>query len=582
MSEQLDNDQSILSVRRPLLGRILGEKFNLLDSKLEEALAYQHEKGGLLGEVLLHLRLLREEQVLEALAQQFEMSWMPQLDTTQVDHELIKKIPIAFCRRYRVLPLRYEEGAILTASTDPLETVALDDLRLLLGKPIKPILTTSIALLACLNRAYDEIANPAGAEQVMEDIAANQSLDQLAHELDEPQDLLDATDEAPIIRLVNSVLFQAVRQRASDIHFESFERGLVVRYRIDGVLYPVLTPPKHLQASIIARLKIMAGLNIAEKRLPQDGRFAIRTSGKDVDLRVSVLPTSHGERVVLRLLEKENRLLNLSEMGFSKERLAVIHQLIQLAHGIILVTGPTGSGKTTTLYAALSHINAPDKNIITVEDPVEYQLLGIGQMQVNPKINLSFAAGLRSILRQDPDVIMIGEIRDRETAEIAIHASLTGHLVFSTLHTNDAASAATRLIDMGIEPFLVASSVVAVLAQRLLRRICPDCKRPYAPSEEELSRLDVATGSTVTLYRGAGCAACSQTGYRGRIGIFELMVLNDDIRRLIGGKADSTAIKHAAITNGMVTLKQEGAERVLQGQTTLEEVMRITQQEIDV
>ena len=582
MSEQLDNDQSIPRVRRPLLGHILGEKFNLLDSKLEEALAYQHEKGGLLGEVLLHLRLLREEQVLEALAQQFEMSWMPQLDTTHVDHELIKKIPIAFCRRYRVLPLRYEEGAILTASTDPLETVALDDLRLLLGKPIKPILTTSVALLACLNRAYDEIANPAGAEQVMEDIAANQSLDQLAHELDEPQDLLDATDEAPIIRLVNSVLFQAVRQRASDIHFESFERGLVVRYRIDGVLYPVLTPPKHLQASIIARLKIMAGLNIAEKRLPQDGRFAIRTSGKDVDLRVSVLPTSHGERVVLRLLEKENRLLNLSEMGFSKERLAVIHQLIQLAHGIILVTGPTGSGKTTTLYAALSHINAPDKNIITVEDPVEYQLLGIGQMQVNPKINLSFAAGLRSILRQDPDVIMIGEIRDRETAEIAIHASLTGHLVFSTLHTNDAASAATRLIDMGIEPFLVASSVVAVLAQRLLRRICPDCKRPYAPSEEELSRLDVAPGSTVTLYRGAGCAACSQTGYRGRIGIFELMVLNDDIRRLIGSKADSTAIKHAAITNGMVTLKQEGAERVLQGQTTLEEVMRITQQEIDV
>jgi len=582
LSELLDNDPSISSVHRPLLGRILGEKFNLLDSKLQEALAYQQEKGGLLGEVLLHLRLLREEQLLEALAQQFEMSWVPQLDTTQMDHELIKKVPIAFCRRYRVLPLRYEEGAILTASTDPLETVALDDLRLLLGKPIKPILTTSVALLACLNRAYDEIANPAGAEQVMEDIAANQSLDQLAHELDEPQDLLDATDEAPIIRLVNSVLFQAVRQRASDIHFESFERGLVVRYRIDGVLYPVLTPPKHLQASIIARLKIMAGLNIAEKRLPQDGRFAIRTSGKDVDLRVSVLPTSHGERVVLRLLEKENRLLNLSEMGFSKERLAVIHQLIQLAHGIILVTGPTGSGKTTTLYAALSHINAPDKNIITVEDPVEYQLLGIGQMQVNPKINLSFAAGLRSILRQDPDVIMIGEIRDRETAEIAIHASLTGHLVFSTLHTNDAASAATRLIDMGIEPFLVASSVVAVLAQRLLRRICPDCKRSYSPSEEELSRLDVAPGADVTLFRGAGCAACSQTGYRGRTGIFELMVLNDEIRRLIGSKADSTAIKHAAITNGMVTLKQEGAERVLQGQTTLEEVMRITQQEIDV
>ena len=582
MSEQDEPQRSNVSVTRPRLGEILREKFHLSELKLEEALAYQQEKGGRLGEVLLHLRILREEQVLEALAQQFDMTWIPHLDSTHVDHEVIKKVPIAFCRRYRVLPMRDENGAILTASSDPLETVAMDDLRLLLGKPIVPVLTSTVALLARLNRAYDDIANPAGAEEVMEDIAANESLDQLAHELDEPQDLLDATDEAPIIRLVNSVLFQAVRQRASDIHFESFERGLVVRYRIDGVLYPVLTPPKHLQASIIARLKIMAGLNIAEKRLPQDGRFAIRTAGKDVDLRVSVLPTSHGERVVLRLLEKENRLLNLSEMGFSKERLAVIHQLIQLAHGIILVTGPTGSGKTTTLYAALTHINSPDKNIITVEDPVEYQLLGVGQMQVNPKINLTFAAGLRSILRQDPDVIMIGEIRDRETAEIAIHASLTGHLVFSTLHTNDAASAATRLIDMGIEPFLVASSVVAVLAHRLLRRICPDCKRPYRASEDELSRLDLPSGSAVTLYRGAGCAACSQTGYRGRTGIFELMVLDDDIRRLIGGKADSTAIKQTAIAKGMVTLKQEGAERVIQGQTTLEEVMRITQQEIDV
>jgi general secretion pathway protein E len=286
--------------------------------------------------------------------------------------------------------------------------------------------------------------------------------------------------------------------------------------------------------------------------------------------------------VVLRLLEKENRLLNLSEMGFAGERLSAIDQLIHLAHGIILVTGPTGSGKTTTLYAALSQINAPDKNIITVEDPVEYQLLGIGQMQVNPKINLSFAAGLRSILRQDPDVIMIGEIRDRETAEIAIHASLTGHLVFSTLHTNDAASAATRLIDMGIEPFLVASSVVAVLAQRLLRKICPDCKQPYKPSAEELSRVELPPNSTVTLYRGAGCAACSQTGYRGRTGIFELMVLDDEIRRLIGAKADSAVIKQAAIAKGMVTLKQEGAVKVIQGQTTLEEVMRITQQEIEV
>ncbi len=570
-------------VTRPLLGAILEQKMGLSESKILEALNLQQTKGGRLGEVLLRLRAINEDQLLHALALQFEMPWLPHLDMAQVDHEWIKKVPIHFARRYRILPIKVEEGSVLVAITDPLETMALDDLRLLLGIPVKPVLTTGTALLACLNRVYDEAASPAGAEQVMEDMAASENLDQLAHELDEPQDLLDATDEAPIIRLVNSVLFQAVRQRASDIHFESFERGLVVRYRIDGVLYPVLTPPKHLQSRIIARLKIMAGLNIAEKRLPQDGRFAIRTAGKDVDLRVSVLPTSHGERVVLRLLEKENRLLNLSEMGFTPERLGVIQQLIQLAHGIILVTGPTGSGKTTTLYAALTQINAPDKNIITVEDPVEYQLLGVGQMQVNPKINLTFAAGLRSILRQDPDVIMIGEIRDRETAEIAIHASLTGHLVFSTLHTNDAASAATRLIDMGIEPFLVASSVVAVLAQRLLRQVCPDCKQGYHPDDDELIRLGIVPSKTrQTFYRGAGCQACSQTGYRGRTGIYELLVMDDEVRRLIGSKADSAAIRQAAVAKGMVLLKEEAAEKVYRGITTTEEVMRITQQEVEI
>jgi general secretion pathway protein E len=568
---------------RPLLGAILEQKFALSEAKLLEALNIQQNKGGRLGEILIRLHVIDEDQLTQALALQFELPWLPQLEASQVDQEWIKKVPIHFARRYRVLPLKAEEGSVVVATTDPLETMPLDDLRLLLGLPVKPVLTSGISLLACLNQVYDEAASPTGAEQVMEDIAASENLEQLAHALDEPQDLLDATDEAPIIRLVNSVLFQAVRQRASDIHFESFERGLVVRYRIDGVLYPVLTPPKHLQASIIARLKILAGLNIAEKRLPQDGRFTIRTAGKDVDLRVSVLPTAHGERVVLRLLEKENKLLNLSEMGFSPDRLGAIQQLIQLAHGIILVTGPTGSGKTTTLYAALSQINAPDKNIITVEDPIEYQLLGIGQMQVNPKINLTFAAGLRSILRQDPDVIMIGEIRDRETAEIAIHASLTGHLVFSTLHTNDAASAATRLIDMGIEPFLVASSVVAVLAQRLVRKVCKDCREAYRPEDEELIRLGIVPPKVrPTFYRGVGCAACSQTGYRGRTGIYELMVLDDEIRRLIGAKADATAIKQAAIGKGMITLKDDGADKVFHGVTTTEEVMRITQQEVEI
>ena len=572
-----------MPVTRPLLGAILEQKFGLSEGKLLEALNIQQTKGGRIGEALLKIRAIEEDLLLQALAIQCDMPWLPHLDVAQVDHELIKKVPVHFARRYRVLPMKVDDGAIVVATTDPLETAALDDLRLLLGMPVKAILTSTMSLMSCLNRAYDEAASPTGAEQVMEDIAASENLDKIAHELDEPQDLLDATDEAPIIRLVNSVLFQAVRQRASDIHFESFERGLVVRYRIDGVLYPILTPPKHLQSSIIARLKIMAGLNIAEKRLPQDGRFAIRTAGKDVDLRVSVLPTSHGERVVLRLLEKENRLLNLTEMGFSPDRLRTIQQLIRLTHDILLVTGPTGSGKTTTLYAALSEINAPDKNIITVEDPVEYQLLGIGQMQVNPKINLTFAAGLRSILRQDPDVIMIGEIRDRETAEIAIHASLTGHLVFSTLHTNDAASAATRLIDMGIEPFLVASSVVAVLAQRLIRKVCPDCKQAYQPDDEELIRLGVVPGKTKpTFYRGTGCPACTQTGYRGRTGIHELLVLDDEIRRLIGNKADAAAIRQSAVSRGMVLLKEEAAEKIFAGITTTEEVMRMTQQEVEV
>jgi general secretion pathway protein E len=569
---------------RPLLGDLLVEKFGLSSAKRDELLALQREKGGRLGDLVLKTRALREDVLLEAVARQLDVPWLPHLTPAQVDHTLVQKVPISFARRYRMLPVRVEDGRVLVATPDPLETAALDDLRLLLGQPVTPAVTPPATLVACLNQVYDQSTpGPTTAEQVIEDLAAADNLERLAHELDEPADLLDATDEAPIIRLVNSVLFQAVKQRASDIHFESYEKGLVVRYRIDGVLYPVLTPPKRLQASIIARLKIMAGLNIAEKRLPQDGRFGIRTAGKDVDLRVSVLPTSHGERVVLRLLEKENKLLNLGEMGLAPEKLAVMQQVIQLSHGIILVTGPTGSGKTTTLYAALSQINAPDKNIITVEDPVEYQLQGISQMQVNPKIALTFATGLRSILRQDPDVIMIGEIRDLETAEIAIHASLTGHLVFSTLHTNDAAGAVTRLIDMGIEPFLVASSVVAIAAQRLVRRICTACKRPYRPAAEELAKLGVpAAGEPTTLYRGVGCAACAETGYRGRTAIYELLVVDDEIRRLVVAKADSSVIKQAAVAKGMTTLKEEAAAKVVAGLTTTEEAMRITQSEVEL
>jgi len=412
-----------------------------------------------------------------------------------------------------------------------------------------------------------------------------ENLDHIAGELtDEPRDLLDASDEeAPIIRLVNSLLFQAVKDRASDIHIEPFERDLTVRFRIDGILYDILSPPKRFQPVIISRVKIMGGLNIAEKRLPQDGRIRIKLAGKDVDIRVSTIPTAHGERVVMRLLNRSATLLQLNELGFRGRKHEVMEQLIRQPHGIILVTGPTGSGKTTTLYAALSKINTSDKNIITIEDPIEYQLHGIGQMHVNPRIELTFASGLRSILRQDPDVIMVGEIRDMETAQIAIQAALTGHLVFSTLHTNDSSGAVTRLLDMGIEPFLVSSSVIAVMAQRLVRQVCTDCREPYTPLLEELRQLDMSADQIEgqTVYRaGAGCAKCKQTGYRGRMGIHELLVVDDDVRGLVMKNADAASIRRGATAKGMTTLREDGADKILAGITTIEEVLRVTQDEL--
>jgi general secretion pathway protein E len=420
-------------------------------------------------------------------------------------------------------------------------------------------------------------------------------------------DILDLTDEAPIIRWVNSLFFQAVRQRASDIHIEPTDREVQVRFRIDGVLYETKRANRGYLPSIISRVKIMAGLNIAEKRLPQDGRISLKIAGKSIDVRVSTIPTSQGERVVMRLLDKSQVLLDLTELGFAQSTYGLLAGLIRRSHGIILVTGPTGSGKTTTLYGALSQINTPELNILTVEDPVEYDIRGISQMQVSPKINLSFASGLRAFLRQDPDVIMVGEIRDRETAEIAIHASLTGHLVLSTIHTNDAAGALTRLVEMGIEPFLVASSMLAILAQRLVRVLCPHCKTVINPSLDQLRQIGVSQdrlagpwqrfedGPYVTDYRDpvpqwwggepvvydtVGCEECSSLGYRGRTGIYELLMITDKVRGLLLSNADSTTIKRAAIVEGMDTLRDDGARKAFLGTTTLEEIMRVTQEEI--
>ncbi|OGW62294.1 MAG: type II secretion system protein GspE [Nitrospirae bacterium RIFCSPHIGHO2_01_FULL_66_17] len=575
-----------------LLGEILKSRFGLAGERLDEALAVQREKGGRIGDILVRLGYVKEDAVLEALGEQLGVPYARHLSAADVDKTLAAKVPIAFAKRFEVLPLREAGGVVQVATAHPSATGPLDDLRLLLAKPVAPVVASARAILACIHQAYERSGD--SAEQVIEDLGA-ETLDRLATALEEePRDLLEAADEAPIIKLVNSLLFEAVKKRASDIHIEPFERELSIRYRIDGVLYNVLTPPKRLQASIISRIKIMAGLNIAEKRLPQDGRIGIKIAGRDVDIRVSAIPTAHGERLVLRLLDKGNLLLKLSEIGLQPDRLATLDQLIRLSHGIVLVTGPTGSGKTTTLYAALNTINAPDKNIITIEDPIEYQLRGVGQMQINPKITLTFAAGLRSILRQDPDVIMVGEIRDGETAEIAIHASLTGHLVFSTLHTNDAAGAVTRLLDMGIEPFLVASSVVAIVAQRLVRVLCPACRQAYRPTPAELAKLGIGSfrplpaepgpgpdpATSEMFFKAGGCPECLDTGYRGRIGIYEILVMDDEVRALILAKADANTIKARAVERGMTTLREDGARKVLDGVTTTEEVLRVTAEDV--
>jgi general secretion pathway protein E len=561
------------------LGEILLEISDLEREQLEEGLSVQAEKGGRLGDILVKLGYVRESQVLYALSLQMGIPFLREVATEDVDPELCSLLPIQFAKKHGILPIKRGEDGVLVGTSNPLDLYPLDDVRILLNQEVKPVIMPPAVIIDSINQVYDRNANT--AQQIIEDFGES-SLNIITSALEEPTDLLDASDEAPVIRLVNSILFQAVKQRASDVHIEPFERDLIVRYRVDGILYNVLTPPKRIQPSITSRVKIMAGLNIAEKRLPQDGRIRVTIAGKDIDIRVSVIPTAHGERIVMRLLDKTSILLKLEDIGFSPDQLKIFNRLIHRPHGIILLTGPTGSGKTTTLYGALTVINSPDKNIITVEDPIEYQIKGVGQIQVNPKIDLTFANGLRSILRQDPDVIMVGEVRDLETAEIAIQASLTGHLVFSTLHTNDSAGAVTRLIDMGIEPFLASSSLIAIMAQRLVRILCPECRQKYSPSEEELREIgiDSKVVGKKPLYRTIGCEHCIGTGYRGRTGIFELMVLDDDIRSLILKSFDANTIKKAAASKGMLSLRQDGARKVLRGITTIAEVVRVTQEDV--
>jgi general secretion pathway protein E len=551
----------------------------LTPEQLARAEELSAQKGLRLDEALLQQHCLSEDELRQLQAEHLGLSYWKELPESAFDTALMIQVPLAFARQHKLIPVRSENGMVLVATSNPLDLQPLDDVSTLLHAPVEPILSTEGEILSALNRLYDSGSQTAA--QVIEDLDAAE-LGILAHDLERTQDILDHDSEAPIIRLVNTILSQAVRDRASDIHLEPFERSLKVRYRIDGVLTEILSPPKRLQSAVTSRLKIMADLNIAEKRLPQDGRITIRVRNREVDIRVSVVPTAFGERLVLRLLDKSGTLLQLEDIGFSRDLFEVYNRLVHRSHGIILVTGPTGSGKTTTLYGTLQRINSPEVNIITVEDPIEYQLNGIGQIQVNPRIDLTFANGLRSILRQDPDIIMVGEIRDRETAEIAIQASLTGHLVFSTLHTNDAASAVTRLLDMGVEPFLISSSVLAMMAQRLVRLLCVSCRAPITPDAETLRELGLTQEECLRqggqFYGATGCDACRGTGYRGRTGIYELLVIDDTIRTLVMQQANANTIKAAALKRGMRTLLDDGARKILQGRTTPEEVLRVTQE----
>ena len=542
---------------------------------LAEAHSLKENNGTGFFDQLIRKKAIDEIKLLKILAEHFGLSFWSELPMESINIDFTQNVSISYLKKHKIVPLITSSESVI-AVNDPTNFQPVDDLRnLLKSQDLPVVLSSQDAISAAINMAYD--MSRSSAKDYFEEIN-EASADDLISEISETADLLDETSDAPIIKLVNLLVAGAIKDRASDIHVEPYSGNLKIRYRIDGILYDILSLPRRIQSPLVSRIKIMAKLNIAEKRLPQDGRIEIKIADRLVDIRVSVIPTAFGERVVLRLLDKSANILMLADLGMHDERIKLLNRLIKSPYGIILVTGPTGSGKTTTLYAALSTINQPEINIITIEDPIEYQMDGVGQIQVNPKIDLTFAAGLRSIVRQDPDVILIGEIRDRETAEIAIQSSLTGHLVFSTLHTNDAASAVTRLIDMGIEPFLVTSSIIAIIAQRLVRVLCPHCKEVYMPDEESLSNLglDRSVLQNNTFYRKKGCNLCMQTGFRGRTAIFEIMIVDDEIKRLVLKTSDANQINELALKRGMITLQKDGIDKVLSGITTTEEVLRVT------
>jgi general secretion pathway protein E len=560
---------------RKRLGEILIERGKLDQPTLERALRLQQESEERLGALLVTLGVVAQRDVADALSEQLAL---PLVDAASYPEFPIleERVSTRFLRETRVLPLREDDTEVALAMADPTDTYTIGALQMVTGRSVKPMVAIPSELEAALERLYG--TGKSAQSQVIGDVETR--VDDLDFDAD-VQQLKDLASEAPVIRLVSVIITNALDMRASDIHVEPFENRLAVRYRVDGVLHDIESPPKRLAAAVISRIKIMANLDIAERRLPQDGRIRLRVQGKEIDLRVSTVPTMHGESVVMRILDKGGVALDFHKLGFMEDTLKSFIEVLMQPHGILLVTGPTGSGKTTTLYTALDRLNQPDVKILTVEDPVEYQMVGINQIQVKPQIDLTFANALRSIVRQDPDVIMIGEIRDLETAQIAVQSALTGHLVMSTVHTNDAASTVNRLLDMGVDDYLLTSTVIGILAQRLVRKLCPHCKEPYHALPEVVEQLGIAklAGSgDVTLYHAKGCQHCSNTGYMGRFCILEMLPMTDPLRTLVMKHANSSELKTEAQRGGMVSMYEDGMRKALAGHTTFEEVLRVTRE----
>lgn len=555
---------------RKQFGEILVDLNLITPEQLQECRKEQTLSGKLIGQVLLEKGFISKNDIARALAKQVEVPYIDSINEQMANVDLLRKVPLKFLRQHVVIPIMFEGRKTLVTS-NPRDLQPLDDLALLMTGEVRYAVSTESSIMDAINKYYPIESS----KEMMEELKDGDEEFGIGSEELGDKDIMEMANEAPIVKLVNHVLFQAVKEGASDIHIEPYEKELRVRYRIDGTMYQRVVPPKRYQGAIVSRIKIMSNMNIAEKRIPQDGRIQIKVADKAFDIRVSVLPTNFGERVVMRLLDKTKGAKELEAIGMGERDLTIMSKIIDRPNGIILVSGPTGSGKTTTLYSILHRLNKPDVNIITVEDPVEYTMAGVNQVQVNTKVGLTFALALRSILRQDPDVVLIGEIRDKETAEIATQAALTGHLVLSTIHTNNAPATVTRLIDMGIEPFLVGSSLICVIAQRLVRTLCQACKEPYKPADELIRRAGIAAeqARTITFYKPVGCEECLKTGYRGRHPIFEVMQIDDHVSRMIITGADASRLRDVALKQGMTLLGIDGIRLLAQGLTTLDEIM---------